>query len=74
MSDAALILGDPGARTNYRTVAMGIAYRTSMIVPAPNVPDFVQGEVAVRPSARACAGRRAIGYMTSGSPPAGRSA
>ena len=36
MSDAAVILGDPGTRTNYRTAAMGIAFRTSMIVPAPN--------------------------------------
>ena len=37
MSDAAVILGDPGTRTNYRTAAMGIAFRTSMIVPAPNI-------------------------------------
>ena len=36
-SGAGVFLGDPVTRTNDRTVAMGIAFRTSMILPAPNI-------------------------------------
>ena len=58
MSDAALFLGDPVIQTNYRTAAMATAFRTSMIVPAPNVPSPCDADAAGRPENETAEGMR----------------